>query len=202
MPEPFIPAPPRRGRPRSDRVERAILATTVQLLEEGGFVSLTIEEVAQRAGVGKATIYRRWPTKGVLAFDAFEAEFLARQPLPDTGTLSGDLLAALRGWIRTVKGTATGRTLVGLIAEVQRDPALAETWRDRFTRPVRDQHRVLIARAVDRGEIPSDTDPEIALDLLFGAAYHRLLQSHLPLSDRFARAVVTTIVGGMKAMER
>jgi AcrR family transcriptional regulator len=175
------------------------LETTAQLLDEGGFVALTIEEVALRAGVGKATIYRRWPTKGVLAFDAFEASFLAHQPLPDTGTLRGDLLAALRAWIRTVKGTVTGRTLVGLIAEVQRDVALADVWKVRFVQPVRDHHRVLIERAIERGEISPETDPEITLDLLFGSAYHRLLQSHLPLSDRFAQAVVTLIVSGLQA---
>src|SRR5664280_981865 len=103
MTESLIPSTVRRGRPRSERAERAILDTTAQLLEERGFVDLTIEDVALHAGVGKATIYRRWPTKGMLAFDAFRAEFLARQPLPDTGSLRGDLLAALRGWIRTVK---------------------------------------------------------------------------------------------------
>ena len=156
-----------------------------------------MEEVAVRAQVSKATIYRRWSTKGTLVFDAFVAHFLARQPLPDTGSLRGDLLAALRSWIRVVKGTVTGRTLVGLIAEVQRDPELAEVWSDRFVRPVRAQHRIMIDRAVERGEIPSDTDADVALDLLFGPAYHRLLQSHLTLSDRFARAVVDTIVKGL-----
>ena len=170
-----IPEPARRGRPRSEQAERAILQTTARLLEERGLTDLTIEEVALQAGVGKATIYRRWATKGLLVFDAFEADFLSRQPLPDTGTLAGDLLAALQGWIVTVKNTATGRTLVGLIAEVQRDPALAESWNIRFVEPVRAQHRALLRRAIDRREIPSDTDPEIALDLLFGAAYHRLL---------------------------
>jgi len=202
MTESFILVPARRGRPRSERVERTILETTAQLLEERGFVALTIEEVALRAGVGKATIYRRWPTKGLLAFDAFEANYLARQPLPDTGTLQGDLLAALRSWIRTVKGTVTGRTLVGLIAEVQRDPALADTWNERFVAPVRAQHLVLIERGIDRGEVPPDTDPEVALDLLFGSAYHRLLQSHLPLTDRFAKAVVATIISGIRATPR
>jgi AcrR family transcriptional regulator len=189
-----IPPGARRGRPRSERAERAILEATTQLLAESGFVALTMEEVALRAGVSKATIYRRWPTKGTLAFDAFAARFLAGQPLPDTQTLRGDLLAALRSWIRTVEGTATGRTLVGLIAEVQRDPALAEVWRDRFVRPVRNQHLVMIQRGIDRGEIPPGTDPEIALDLLFGSAYHRLLQSHLPLDEPFAVAVVDAIL--------
>ncbi len=188
-----------RGRPRSKQAEQSILAATAQLLEERGFKALTIEDVAVRASVGKATIYRWWQSKGTLAFDAFSAEFLARQPLPDTGSLRGDFLAALRGWIRSVKGTPTGKTLVELIAEVQRDPALAEMWRDRFIGPVRDHHRVMLERAVTRGEIPTATNTEVALDLLFGPAYHRLLQTHLPLTDRFARDVVDVVVGGLIA---
>lgn len=188
-----------RGRPRSKLAEHSILEATTQLLEEKGFKALTIEDVAVRAGVGKATIYRWWQSKGTLAFDAFSAQFLARQPLPDTGTLRGDFLAALRGWIRSVKGTPTGQTLVELIAEVQRDPALAAVWRERFIGPVRDHHRVMIQRAVARGEIAASTNAEVALDLLFGPAYHRLLQTHLPLTDRFARDSVEVVVAGLTA---
>ena len=191
------PAAP-RGRPRSERAHQAILEATNQLLEERGFSDLTMDEVAQRAGVSKPTIYRRWPTKGTLVFEAFSADFRNRQPLPDTGTLRGDLLGALRAWIRVVKGTVTGRTLRGLIAEVQRDPELAELWRERFLAPVRAQHRTMVERAVLRGEVAADADPDIVLDLLYGPAYHRLLQSHLPLSDRFARAVVDTVVAGVR----
>jgi AcrR family transcriptional regulator len=196
MKEPAISAPAQRGRPRSERSHRAILEAANQILEERGFVDLTMDEVAQRGGVSKATIYRWWPTKGMLVFEAFTANFLARQPTPDTGSLRGDLLAALRSWIRTVKGTVTGRTLVALIAEVQRDPDLAEIWRERFVTRVRSQHRLMLDRAIGRGEVPADTDPDVILDLIFGSAYHRLLQSHLPLTDRFARAVVDTVVGG------
>jgi len=198
MTDAVAPAAAPRGRPRSERAHQAILEATNQLLEERGFSDLTMDEVAQRAGVSKPTIYRRWPTKGTLVFEAFSADFRNRQPLPDTGTLRGDLLGALRAWIRVVKGTVTGRTLRGLIAEVQRDPELAELWRERFLAPVRAQHRTLVERAVLRGEVAPDADPDIVLDLLYGPAYHRLLQSHLPLSDRFARAVVDTVVAGVR----
>jgi AcrR family transcriptional regulator len=190
------PAP--RGRPRSERSHRAILDAANELLAERGFVDLTIEEIAQRAGVGKTTIYRRWPGKGPLVFEAFATDYLNRLPLQDTGSLRGDLLGLLRGFIKVVKGTVTGRTLVGLIAEVQRDPELAEIWRARFVGPVRAQHRVMFERAVERGEVSPDTDPEVLLDLVFGAAYHRLLQSHLALSDRFAQGVVDIVVGGVQ----
>lgn len=199
MAEPAFPVPALRGRPRSERSHRAILDAANQLLEERGFVDLTMDEVAQRAGVSKATIYRRWPTKGTLVFEAFSADFLARQPLPDTGSLRGDLLVMLRCWIKAVQGTVTGRTLIGLIAEVQRDPELAEIWRERFVGPVRAQHRLVIDHALDRGEVSADSDPEVLLDLLFGPAYHRLLQSHLPLSDRFAQAVIETVVAGARS---
>jgi AcrR family transcriptional regulator len=198
MTEPVVSPPAARGRPRSQRSHRAILDAANELLAERGLVDLTIEEVAQRAGVGKTTIYRRWPSKGTLVFEAFATDFLDRQPLPDTGSLRGDLLAALRAFIRVVKGTATGRTLVGLIAEVQRDPELAEVWREGFLGRVRTQHRVMVDRGVARGEASRDTDPDVVLDLLYGAAYHRLLQSHLVLSDRFAQAVVDTVVAGVQ----
>jgi AcrR family transcriptional regulator len=202
MTENSIPQPAVRGRPRSERSHRAILEAANELLAERGFVDLTIEEVAQRAKVSKSTIYRRWPTKGTLVFEAFSGDFLDRQPLPTTGSLYGDLLAALRAWIKVVKGTVTGRTLVGLISEIQRDPELAEIWRERFIKPVRDHHRTMVDRGIERGEVSPDADPDVILDLLYGAAYHRLLQSHLPLTDRFAIAVVTTVVAGVRAEPR
>jgi AcrR family transcriptional regulator len=198
MISPATAAPTPRGRPRSARSHRAIIDAANELLAERGFVDLTIDEVALRAGVGKTTIYRRWPSKGTLVFEAFSTDFLNRQPLPDTGSLRGDMLAALRAFIRVVKGTVTGRTLASLIAEVQRDPELAEIWRERFVGPVRTQHRTMVDRAIKRGDAAPDTDPDVVLDLLFGAAYHRLLQSHLVLSDRFAQTVVDTVVAGVQ----
>jgi AcrR family transcriptional regulator len=187
-----------RGRPRSAQAERAIPLATTEILEERGFAALTMEEVATRAGASKATLYRWWSSKGTLAFDAFVARFLEGQPLPDTGSLRGDLLSALRAWIRAVNGTATGRILAGLIAEVQRDPGLADEWRHRFVDVVRHQHRTILERAIERGEIAPDCDIDVVLDLVYGSAYHRLLQSHLPLTARFARHVVDIIVAGLK----
>jgi AcrR family transcriptional regulator len=188
----------RRGRPRSEQADQAILRAATEVLAERGLGGMSIEEVAARAGVGKATIYRRWPSRGALALDAFLAEFRSQQPLPDTGTLRGDLLAALRAWIRSVTRTSAGPTLAGLIAEAQRDPELAAAWRERVIERLRSQHRIMLDRAVERGEIPADTDYEVVLDLLFGAAYHRLLQGHQPLTDRFARQVVDLVVAAVE----
>jgi AcrR family transcriptional regulator len=191
------PARPRPGRPRSQEADRAILRAAAEILAERGLSGMSIEEVAARAGVGKTTIYRRWTSRGTLALDAFLDEFQSQQPLPDTGTLHGDLLAALRAWIRSVTRTSAGPILAGLIAEAQRDPELAAAWRERVVEPLRAQHKIMLSRAIDRGEIPATTDQEVVLDLLFGAAYHRLLHGHRPLTDKFARQVVDLVVAGM-----
>jgi AcrR family transcriptional regulator len=188
----------RRGRPRSQEADRAILQAASQLLAEGGLAAMSIEEVAARSGVAKTTIYRRWNSRGTLALDAFLAEFQGQQPSPDTGTMRGDLLAALRAWIRAVTRTSAGPILAGLIAESQLDPELGIAWRERVVERLRAQHKIMLNRAIDRGEIPPDTDQEIVLDLLFGAAYHRLLHGHQPLTDKFARRVVDLIVAGIQ----
>lgn len=197
------PIPPEgarpRGRPPSQATETAILEATTALLAERGLAEVTIEAVAARARVGKASLYRRWPSKGTLAFDAFVSDFLARQPPPDTGSLRGDLEAALRAFVRATRATTTGRTLRGLIAEVQRDPDLATTWRDRFVEPVRARHRRIVERAVARGELDQHVDADLLLDLLYGPAYHRLLQGHRPLDEPFVRGVVGAIVGAVEA---
>ncbi len=185
------------GRPRSAAADLSILEAATAILAERGLSGMSMEEVAARAGVGKATVYRRWPTRGALALDAFMAEFRSQLSVPDTGTLRGDLLAALRSWSRAVTTSRAGRMLAGLIAEAQRDPQLATAWRERVFDPLRAQHRILVERAVRRGEIRAGTDADVVLDLVFGAAYHRLLQGHLPLNDRFARQVVDLVMDGL-----
>jgi len=187
-----------RGRPRSQEADQAILTATVDLLAAKGLAAMSIEEVAARAGVGKATIYRRWSSKGLLALDAFVASFRGQQPLPDTGTLRGDLIAALRAWVQAVTRTPMGPMLTGLIAESQHDTELRAAWRDRVLEPLRGQHRIMLDRAMARGEIPESVDREVVLDLFFGAAQHRLLLGHLPLTDEFVREVVDVILDGIQ----
>src|ERR1700722_13397170 len=114
--EPAAPGARGAGRPRSAEADLSILEAATAILAERGLAGMSMEEVAARAGVGKATVYRRWPSRGALALDAFMADFQALQPLPDTGTLRGDLLAALRAWVRAVTQTPAGRILAGLIA--------------------------------------------------------------------------------------
>ena len=191
-----------RGRPRSQEADRAILTATVDLLAERGLAAMSIEEVAARAGVGKTTIYRRWPSKGLLALDAFVDSFREEQPLPDTGTLRGDLLSALHAWVRAVTQTPMGPMLTGLIAEAQHDPELRGAWRDRVLEPLRVQHRVMLDRAMARGEIAASVDRDVVLDLFFGAAEHRLLLGHLPMTGEFIAEVVNVILAGLPRSDR
>jgi AcrR family transcriptional regulator len=185
-----------RGRPRSDQVDQSILKAASALLLERGLDAMTIEDVAARAGVGKSSIYRRWPTKGTLALDAFLMDFLTQQPPVDTGVLEDDLRQALTLWSLAVVGTPTGRALVGLIGEAQIDADLAHLWIERVLTPVREQHRTMVDRAIQRGEVPAATDVDVIMDLLYGAAYHRLLQGHQVITPQFIELVARVVAEG------
>ena len=154
-----------------------------------------MDAVAERAGAGKATIYRWWPSKERLALDALFTDWEpARAQGSDTGSLEGDLLALMRPWARQLTRKPYAAVIAALISRAQSDPEFAEEYRERFVQPRREQARVILARARKCGEIPSRTDIEATLDLLYGPFYHRLLHGHAPLSDRFARTVVGYVV--------
>jgi AcrR family transcriptional regulator len=189
-----IPIKKRRGRPRSSQTEKAILRAAGEIvLASGGLAELTIEGVAERAGVGKASIYRRWPSKGALAFDAVVDGILATQPTPDTGSLEGDLAHVAVNWVRLANVRRGGRAVAHFIAEVQSDPDLAVAWRERFVNPIREARRPIIERAIARGEIPARSDPELIMDVLFGPLYHRYLNGHLTLDESFAIGVARMV---------
>jgi AcrR family transcriptional regulator len=188
-----------RGRPRSEKAQQAILAAAIELLLEHGLHAMSMDAVAERAGVSKATIYRWWPSKELLALDALATEWQVTAPAAtrDTGSLRGDLLARLRPWLRQLRDKPYGRVVAGLVATAQADAEFAELYLERFVRPRRDAMRSVLLRAVDRGEIPADIDLEVALDLIYGPIYHRMLHGHAPLDERFARNVVDTIIAGI-----
>jgi AcrR family transcriptional regulator len=189
---------PRRGRPRSEASRNAILRAASELLLERGLSSISMDAVAERAGASKATIYRWWPSKELLALDALFSEWApARMDSHDTGSLAGDLLALIRPWARQLAAKPYGRVIAALVTKAHSDPQFAEEYRARFVQPRRDQARVIFARAIERGEIPADTDVEVALDLLYGPFYHRILHGHAKLTDRFARAVVDYVAAAV-----
>jgi AcrR family transcriptional regulator len=191
------PAP--RGRPRSEKAHKAVLDAAAELLLARGLSAVSMDAVAERAGVSKATIYRWWPTKETLALDALFTGWAAASPHPrDTGALRGDLLALLRPWARLASTRPYGRVIAALLTEAQTDPEFAAEYRHRVVEPRRDQARAIFRRAIERGEIPADTKIEVALDLLYGPLYHRLLHGHAPLNDRFTQDVIDMALSGIQ----
>ena len=193
-----IPTQKKRGRPRSRLTDRAILKAAAEIVIASGLAEMTIEGVAERAGVGKASIYRRWPSKGALAFEAVVDAILAAEPTPDTGSLDGDLAGVAKSWVRLSNARRGGRTLAHFIAEIQSDPDLAVAWRERFVNRIRRERRPIIERAIARGEVPAGSDPELIMDLLYGPLYHRYLNGHLPLDESFAGGVARMVSAAAK----
>ena len=186
---------PRRGRPRSEASRKAILRAASELLLEHGLHAISMDAVAERAGASKATIYLWWPSKELLALDALFSDWAPAEGAGyDTGSLGGDLLALTLPWARQLAAKPYGRVIAALITSAQSDPRFAELYRARFLQPRRDLARVIFHRAIERGEIPADTDIEVALDLLYGPFYHRVLHGHAQLTDRFTRAIVEYVV--------
>ena len=187
----------RRGRPRSEIARRAILAAAAGLLIERPLEAVSVDEIAGRAGVSKATIYRWWTTKETLALDALFHEWETASSLPDTGSLRGDLLALLRPWVRRLRARPYGRVIAALLAEAHADPGFGDQYRSRFVQARREPARIVVRRAIERGELPARTNIDLALDLVYGPVYHRLLHGHAPLTDRFVTDVVDTALAGL-----
>jgi AcrR family transcriptional regulator len=191
-----------RGRPRSEAARQAILAAAMELLLDQGLTAMSMDDVARRAGVSKATIYRWWPSKERLALDALAAEWTtsASADKGDTGTLRGDLLARFRPWVRQLNRRPYARVVAGLVAAAQNDAEFGELYRQHFVQPRRDATRELLIRARDRWEIAAGTDLEVTLDLLYGPIYHRLLHGHAPLNEPFARHVIDAVISSIAPM--
>jgi len=153
------------GRPRSEEAHQAILDATLELLVEVGFSALTVEGVANRAGVGKATIYRRWPSKLPLVVEAFGQ--LPGFEDAETGDLAEDLKKMLRSYLKVFNATPLSAVLPSLAGERTHNPELSQL----FEPVSKDRRRPLVKafeRAVERGEISPDLDLELAADLVVG----------------------------------
>ena len=188
-----------RGRPRSETARKAILAAAAELLLDRGLPGVSMDAVAERAGVSKATIYRWWPTKETLALDMLYNEWAKVTPQTyESGSLRLDLLALLGAWSRLASGRPYGRVVAALLMEGRTNPAFSAEYQRRMVEPRREQARAIYAQAIDRGEIPAETNVEVAIDLIYGPLYHRLLIGHAPLDDQFVADIVELALRGLQ----
>ena len=187
----------RPGRPRSERARQAILRAAADLLLDQGTAQVSMDAVAERAGVSKATIYRWWSSKERLALDALVEWAGTGSSARDTGSLRSDLLALVRPWVREIRRRPFARVIAALLTEAQSDPAFAEDYRRHFVEQRRAPMRAAFERAIARGEAPGDLDVEVALDLIYGPVYHRLLHGHAQITDRFATSVIDLALAGI-----
>jgi len=183
----------RPGRPRSPECDEAILEAAVELFAEGGLDGLTVEGVAARAGVGKATIYRRYPCKVDLVVAAPRSVAIDGSPRPDTGTTRGDLRALVEWLILMLTTTALGRAMPMMVADRARVSELADAHRE-IVREKRACHREVVLRGVARGDLRDDVDPEAVIDAYVGPIFYRFLISDAPLDDAFAEALVDAVL--------
>jgi AcrR family transcriptional regulator len=182
-----------RGRQRSSESEEAILKATLELLKEKPLRDITIEGIARKAGVGKMTIYKWWPSKAYVALDAFRIMLEKAIPIPDEGCAEKDLEALLRSSMR-LASTSIGKILGQFMAEAQADPVFAALLRERFLKPRREAIGELLDRAIKRGEIDRTVNREIVLDLIFGPLALRMMIGPVQ-SD--ADAVISTLMRGI-----
>lgn len=187
----------KRGRPRDAAVDRRILEATIESLAEDGYDELSIEGVAARAGVGKTTVYRRWPSKVPLVVDA-----LAHMRVPAVGSIPEDattreaLRRILEGLIKLVRTDPADRILAGLVHQCSRSPELAEAMRDAVLTKRRALVFGLIERGIERGELRPDLDVELVADVLGGPIFMRILLTGAPVKPRLAREIVDLVLDG------
>lgn len=183
----------RPGRPRNAQCDRAIESAALELLVEEGFGGMTIEGVAARAGVGKATVYRRWNTKEELVVDAYLARAQDHLVSPDTGTLRGDLLEVFTAMLKKFK--RDGHIAQAFAAEQGRHPNLARTFRDTFVSERRAAMREILRRGVARGELAPEADIELLSDVGSAIVWHRLTITGAPLGEDLPRRIVDQFFG-------
>lgn len=184
-----------RGRPRDPKTDERIIEAAAELLRKRGFERMTVDDVAAKAGVGKATVYRRWPSKDDLAVAAMERLYSVEIPSADTGSIRTDLEESYRA-VLTFVGSAEGSAYLRMsIAESVRDERIAALYRT-ATERAESQARAMYLRAIERGEVRADVDLDCCVQWLGGViAVRSITNRPLPTLDEVPHLVDMTIRG-------
>lgn len=185
------------GRPRSEKARKAVLRSTLALLKRVGFNDLSIEAVAAKARVGKATIYRWWPNRAELVVAAFVFAVEPELRFPSAGSVLQSLHRQMRRWA-VIFHSPLGQIVAAVIGAGQSDPEILDAFRSHWIEPRRIEARKLLQQAIAKGEIRSDLDPDAILDLFYGPLYLRLLLKHAPLNEKFADTVFNVVSPTLK----
>jgi AcrR family transcriptional regulator len=188
-----IPRPSRGGRPRDPSRDGVIRAAILRLLAEVGYGALTMDAVASEAGVGKATIYRRWRTKQDLVVDTISDLNRAEATPPDTGSLEGDLRAMLHSLVASISGP-TGAATLSLLSTVPHHPALAEAFRSGPIAVWQQAFTEIFERAAERGEAPANLAGSVVGETTSALLVQRWLLTGRPVDDAYADEVLDTVV--------
>lgn len=190
----------KRGRPRNVETQKSILSASYELLLENGFGSVTVEKIAERAGVSKATIYKWWTNKAAVVMDGFLSAAAARLPVPDTGSVFNDILIHATSLARFLT-SREGKIIKELIGEGQFDSGLAEAYRTRYFHPRRLEAKHLMERGVQRGELRENLDLDLSIDLIYGPIFYRLLVIGENLDDVYVENLVKYSFTGINSIE-
>lgn len=190
------------GRPRDARRDEAILAATLEVLQERGYQALTIERVAATAGVGRPTIYRRWPSKPALAVAALVHSSRLAFPIVDSGSLRDDLIAVQRHQVELMSSPDSRRITAGLIADLANDPELGEIYVSQYLVPRRATVWQVLQRGVDRGELVADVDFAFVYDLLVGPLFMRAVVWGQPLGRAAAENTADVVLAAFGTTPR
>ncbi|MES9806231.1 TetR/AcrR family transcriptional regulator [Streptomyces cinereoruber] len=191
---------------RSERSRRAIFDAALALVTENGYAKTTVEGIAARAGVGKQTIYRWWPSRAAVLLDAFldlqarAAEAMggdAGSEIPDTGDLAADLKHVLRATVDEMNAPAFEGPTRALAAEGITDPDLGARFTEALLEPQLQHYVRRIEAAREAGHVDPGTDPRLAVELLVGPLHHRWIHRTLPLTHAYADALVDHVLRGL-----
>lgn len=180
-------------------ITAAILGAVMRELAAVGYGRLSIEAVARRAGVSKTAIYRRWNSKLDLVLEVVSDIAGQRLPLPDTGSLTGDIEALIAISARALRHPLAAEVIPDLLAEAARNPQIADTLQRALRANQRDIGTLLVGRAVDRGELPTGVDPDTAVDLVLGPLYWRLAVTRAPLAPSYLSMLASAVTAGLRS---
>lgn len=183
------------GRPRCEETKNTILSTAYEMLIELGFKTVTVDGIAEKAGVSKATIYKWWPNKAAVVLDGFFEATANLLPIPDTGDVKEDLLIQVNN-LTSFFLSSKGKGITELIAEGQFDQNIAEEFRKRYIMPRRQITRSILERGINKGQLKKDVDVDLLIDLLYAPTFYRILVSGESINKEYIEKVLEHTMKG------